>query len=123
MAQKDVIFRCGEDGILREAGQEGNLLLTIPRIQVFFMQPVFVLGPGRAYRNLADGMQIVVAWDNYFTLPSNQIQAGRSIPAFGVAIIGFTEPGDIAKAYEKVIALLVDLVQNFFQAVQVLMNI
>jgi hypothetical protein len=87
------------------------------------MQPVFIPGIGGQDRDFAGGMQIVVTRDNYFTLPSNQLQAGRSVSGFVVAIIGRTEPRDIAQAYEKVIALLVDLIQNSLQAVQVLMNI
>lgn len=91
VAQQDTIFRGGEDRIGRETGQESDLLFIIPRIQVLFMLPLFISGPGRLFRDLSSGMQIVVSRDNDFALLPNQFQAGMCVPGFGVAVVRFTE--------------------------------
>jgi hypothetical protein len=123
MAQENIISRCGEDGIFRKACQECKLLLTIARIQILFMQAIFITGPGRSFWNSACGIQIVVSRHNYFAALTDELQAGRSVSSKPVAVECFAEAGDIPQAYAKITALLVDFFQNPLQASQVLMNI
>ena len=68
-------------------------------------------------------MQIVVSRHNYFAALTDELQAGRSVSCFGVAVEFFAEAGDVPQAYAKITALLVDFFQNPLQASKVLMNI
>ena len=123
MAQKDLIIRCGEDGILWQTGQESNILLSITRFQILFMRPVFNAGFGWLFRDPSGSIQIMIARYNYLTFFSYQIQAGGCIPFFPVRIVGIVEAGDIPQAYAHITTFPFNLFQDPSQSFQVFVDI